>query len=190
MNNASLTRLIATHLERYPRMELLDVYKLLHQAVFGPGQIIKNQKAAREWLERESELLKPSPEQTPQSLLESVHPEGKIVRLHLRPYLAEQGSLTQLLVAYAESSRAVQGSSNAMQDYWLSFETMVKSNQFGGHFDPRMAALIGKVSADANWSNNHHSPTFIHYCKPVYRVLLYEQAEALLKRQGIAFEVI
>lgn len=188
MNNPNLAQLITTHLARYPHMDILDVYKLLHQAVFGPGQVIKNQKAAREWLERESGLLKPTAEQT---LIESVHPQGEIVRLHLRPYLAEQGSLAQLLVAFAESSRTVQGKLDTMQDYWLSFEMMLQQGKyFNGHFDLRNAVLTGKVRAAENWSNSHHSPQYNHYYKPVYRVLLREQAESLLKRQGISFEIV
>jgi hypothetical protein len=188
MPNSNLARLIATHHERYPHMDILDVYKLLHQAVFGTGQVIKNQKAAKEWLERESELLKPSGEQV---LLESVHPEGEIVRLHLRPYIAEQGSLAQLLVAYAETSRAVQGNPDTMRDYWSLFESLLQpSAQFDGRFDLRSATLTGRVRAEERWSNSHHSPQYIHYYKPVYRVLLREQAETLLKRQGIAFEVV
>jgi hypothetical protein len=188
MNNPNLARLIATHLERYPHMDILDVYKLLHQAVFGPGQVIKNQKAAREWLERESDLFRSAVEQV---LIESVHPEGAIVRLHLRPYLAEQGSLAQLLVAYAESSRTVQGKFDAMQDYWSSFEAILQQGkQFNGQFDPRNAALTGRVRAAENWSNSHHSPQYNHYYKPVYRVLLRELAESLLNRQGISFEIV
>jgi hypothetical protein len=188
MNNPNLAQLITTHLERYPHMDTLDVYKLLHQAVFGPGQVIKNQKAAREWLERESGLLKPAAEQV---LVESVHPEDEIVRLHLRPYLAEQGSLAQLLVAYAESSWTVQGTFDMMRDYWSSFEAMLQhSKYFNGHFDPRNTLLTGKVRAEEKWSNSHHSPQYNHYYKPVYRVLLREQAESLLKRQGISFEIV
>jgi hypothetical protein len=185
IDDARLAVLIAIHLERYPELEILDVYKLFHQAVFGPGQVIKNQKAAREWLERESELLRPTAEQ---ALIESVHPEGRHVRLHLRPYLAEQGSLAQLLIAYAESSRSVEGNPETMQAYWSSFQTMIQNGKF--KFDPRTTALIGRVRGAEKWSNSHHSPIYNYYYKPAYRVLLRDQAEALLKRQGIVFKII
>jgi hypothetical protein len=185
INETKLAALITTHIERYPEMEILDVYKLCHQAVFGPGQVIKNQKAAREWLERESELLRPTADQV---LVEKVHPEGTLVRLNLRPYLAEQGSLAQLLIAYTDSSRSVEGSPDAMQANWSSVQAMIQNGNF--RFDPRTTALIGRVRAAENWSNSHHSPAYNYYYKPAYRVIFREQAEALLKRQGIPYQIV
>src|SRR3977135_1923629 len=65
--------LISAHVQRYPEIDVSDVYKLLHQAILGPGHAIKNQKAAREWLERESELFAPN---TEEPLIENIHPDG------------------------------------------------------------------------------------------------------------------
>src|SRR5260221_12126626 len=101
--HSKLVALITAHVQRYTEIDVLDVYKLLHQAVFGPGHAITNQKAAREWLERESEILQPV---AAEPLLESVHPEGSIVRLHLRPYLSVNGKLNKLLDALVHSSKA------------------------------------------------------------------------------------
>src|SRR5262245_30942035 len=93
-DSSKVSTLILAHMRRYPELEMLDVYKLLHQAVFGPGHAIPSQKAAREWLEREFGLLHPDKARI---LLESVHPTGEIVRLHLRPYLAAKGNPGKLL---------------------------------------------------------------------------------------------
>src|SRR5258705_13932064 len=97
--------LIQAHVQRYPEIDILDVYKLLHQAVFGPGHAIvnqKNQKSAREWLERESDLLKPTLDEP---LVENIHPDSALVRLHLRPYLAANGKLNKLFDAFVQSSK-------------------------------------------------------------------------------------
>jgi hypothetical protein len=59
MTDEKVAALIRIHIQRYPAIDILDIYKLLHQAVFGPGHAITAVKAAREWLERETETLAP-----------------------------------------------------------------------------------------------------------------------------------
>jgi len=41
-----LAALITRHVQRYPEIDILDVYKLLHQAVFGPGHAIKKSESS------------------------------------------------------------------------------------------------------------------------------------------------
>src|SRR5262249_12436793 len=115
MSDEAVAALILTHVQRYADIDILDVYKLLHQAVFGPGHAVKNVKPAREWLERESEILQPAPAHP---LLENIHPDQGIVRVHLRPYLAVKGSLEKLLEGFVESSKAVHGDAKIMIAWW------------------------------------------------------------------------
>src|SRR5690242_20431952 len=91
--------LIQTHAQRYPEIDILDIYKLLHQAVFGPGHALttsKNKNAAREWLDRESGLLQPG---LNEPFVENIHPDGALVRVHLGPYMASHGKLDKLMDA-------------------------------------------------------------------------------------------
>src|SRR5579859_4487550 len=118
MSDEKVQALIRTHVQRYSEIDILDIYKLLHQAVFGPGHAIKSVKPAREWLERESEILQPAPVHP---LLENIHPDQAIVRVHLRPYLAMKGSLSKLLDAFVESSKTVQGDAKTMDAWWKIF---------------------------------------------------------------------
>src|SRR5260370_41699546 len=104
--------LIRTHVHRYSEIDILDIYKLLHQAVFGPGHAIKSIKPAREWLEREAAILQPGPPDQP--LVENIHPEHQIVRVHLLPYLAAGGNLGRLLDAFVQSSPARDGNPDQM----------------------------------------------------------------------------
>ena len=62
MSDERLVEMIRVHLGRYSEAGMLDVYKLLHQATFGPGHLITNRKSAREWLEQEAGLIVPSAE--------------------------------------------------------------------------------------------------------------------------------
>ncbi len=181
-----LARLVQTHLKRYPESELLDMYKLLHQGVFGPGHSIPDRKAAREWLDQEAGQQTPEPG----LLIESVHPDDLIVRLHLRPYLAAKGSLPSLLEAYVKSGDTVKGAIETMAAWWAAFSALIASGGLiTGRFEPRTAALMGRTRAAEHWPAMHHSPTFNRAYRPVYRVLTRERAQDLLRGQAIPFQL-
>jgi hypothetical protein len=188
MSGEAIAGLIRTHVNRYPAIDILDVYKLLHQAVFGPGHAITNQRATREWLERESELLVPSYDE---AILENIHPQGQIVRVHLRPYLAVRGNLEKLLDGYIRSAAAVQGNIETMTAAWNVFQSMAESNELPvNRFSARTVALVGRTRASENWPASHHSPAYDQTYKPAYRVLTLSLAETLLKAQKIAYNII
>lgn len=180
--------LIRTHVQRYNAIDIMDVYKLLHQATFGPGQVIKNQRAAREWLDRESETL--ATVSIPEALVENIHPEGQIVRLHLRPYLAVRGDLRKLLDGFIQSSRSVEGNPAALASWWMLFQHMSDPGElFANRFDHRTVSLIGRTRANEQWPASHHSPPYDRTYKPVYRVLTRAIAETVLQDQKINFIV-
>ncbi len=183
MSNEPIAALILTHVQRYAEIDILDIYKLLHQAVFGPGHAVKNVKPAREWLERESEILQPGPVQP---LLENIHPQQALVRVHLRPYLALKGSLGKLLDGFVESSKTVHGDTKTMAAWWKIFEDMANpGGSLAGRFDTRQIALIGRSRLSENWPASHHSPAFQVAYKPAYRVLTRSLAEAMLRVQKL-----
>jgi hypothetical protein len=189
MAGERVAALINTHVQRYPEIDTLDIYKLLHQAVFGPGHAITGEKAhksAREWLERESELLKPA---TVEPLIESIHPDGAVVRVHLRPYLAARGKLNKLLEGFLESSRLVVGDPATMAAWWAIFQEMV-NGPLSQRFNARTVFLEGQTRARENWPASHHSPRFDRAYQPAYRVLAYPVAEALLRQQKLLFKVV
>ena len=185
MNNEAVAALIWAHVQRYHAIDILDIYKLLHQGVFGPGHAITNQRAAREWLERESAALKPN---AGELLVESVHPQAEIVRIHLRPYLAASGSLRKLLDAFIQSSRAVTGSPETMAAWWGVFQDMTAPGApLANRFPARTVSLIGRARAAEHWPATHHSPPYDQAYCPAYRVLTADIAAKLLRDQNIPF---
>jgi hypothetical protein len=186
--SSAVATLLQAHIERYPEMEIMDVYRLLHQAVFGAGRPVKSQKAEREWLEREVEITRP---ETGQPILESVHPEGRIVRLHLRPYLAAKGDPRKLLDAYVDSSKITLGDAAQMSASWDIFRQMIQAGApFGERFDARTALHFGRSHAAEAWPASHHSPTILRKYRPVYRVMVAETARKLLEKQKIVVEMM
>ncbi|MBE2193337.1 MAG: hypothetical protein IAE83_04110 [Anaerolinea sp.] len=188
IDEKAVIELILTHVRRYDAIDVLDVYKLLHQGVFGPGHAIENKRSAKEWLEQESKLLRPNPNE---ALVESIHPTGAVVRLHLRPYLALNGSLPKLLEAFIESSVSIVGDPVVMGAWWRQFEKLTEAGgPLANRFLSRTVLLVGKVRAAEQWSAVHHSPPFDRTYKPAYRVLSAPLAENLLRSQKFEYKVL
>ncbi len=181
----AVASLILRHLERYPLSGIEDVYKLLHHGAFGPGHAITNRKVAREWLERDWNGLS---EESGMVLVESVHPSGEVVRLHLRPYRDAGGDLRKLLDAFIASAGEYPGNPELMISWWAIFEELTRG-PLADRFDARLAALIGRTRAREGWPATHHSPTYEKAYKPAYRVLSRTRAEELLASQGIPWEL-
>ncbi len=192
MPDDNVSALINTHAQRYTEMDILDVYKLLHQAVFGPGHALATRKleqGARDWIERECEILKPH---AGDPLIERIHPDGAIVRVHLRPYLVAKGNVGKLADALIGSSRIIAGQEETMRAWWAIFEAMVNPDggPLGQRFDARLVALEGKTRANEHWPASHHSPRFQDAYRPAYRVIAYPAAEQLLRQQKITFTML
>ena len=184
MSNAQ--RLIQDHLHRYPQMHYSDVYKVLHQGVFGTNLAISKKKNTQEWLQFQWDNNPPSAD-TP--LLEDITlSDQNLVRLHLRSYKAQGGAMKPLLDATLKSGKAMQDSGDAQQlmTAWDDFMTMLaQSNPHPDQFDPREAKLFFHSYARQNYPAAPHSPQFLRAYKPVYRVLRRADADALLSKQQI-----
>lgn len=188
MNEDPIAPVIETHLVRYPAAGILDVYKLLHQGVFGIGHLIASKKAAREWLEHEFSQNNPAPDE---ALVENIHPEGALVRLHLRPYLALTRAVTPLLDAMVRAAQQVQGDPDMLARRWAWFEMACQPDRvYAGRFEAREVRLFGQVRAAESWPAVHHSPDYLDAYRPAYRVLTRSEAEALCVRLRTAFEMI
>lgn len=186
MNEERLVALLRTHVNRYPECGVMDMYKLLHQATFGPGHLIASKKNAREWLERETESLTPV---RTAPLVESVHPDGQIVRLHLRPYLAYGAPLKLLLEALVRSAELVQGDLDIMARRWSFFDGLCQG-VYASRFDRQEVLLFGRTRAREGWPAVHHSPAYQTAYQPRYRVLVRAEAENLCAKISAPFEVI
>ena len=58
-----LDRLLTEHSNRYPHLQVQDVYKLLYQAAMGSGHATPDAARARSWLEEEIHHLTPGADQ-------------------------------------------------------------------------------------------------------------------------------
>ncbi len=95
-----ISQLISRHLSRYPRMQLLDIYKLLHQAALGNSHAMGEPQDVLRRLEEEAASMGEGPAEP---LWEPISPDGHLVRVHLRPYIAGRHDLNALAKAQLQS---------------------------------------------------------------------------------------
>lgn len=183
MSDEAVMALIMRHIQRYSALDILDVYRLLHQAVFGAGHPVHNIRAAREHLENECNKLTPNHSE---ALLESVHPTNEVVRVNLRPYLAVRGNLKKLMEAFIKSSTLARGNVETFAAWWAIFQQMTEAGgALSNRFSARTVSLIGRTRAAENYPASPHSPPYDQAHKPAYRVMLYPIALELLSEQTI-----
>ena len=99
---------LAEHARRYPLMSADDMYKLIHQGVFGSEHAAPDEASARAWLMDELAGLD-AVAGSSEPVVEPIAPGGTVVRVHLRPFVADGGNVDALLAAFLETSRSVRG---------------------------------------------------------------------------------
>src|ERR1700720_3744405 len=107
-------QLLSAHLKRYPAMQLDDIYKLLHQAALGPGHAVDNPAAARKRLEEEAATLRAGPDEILQDV---ISPDGRLGRVHLRPFIAAGGDLDTLHRAFVETANSYPASPDKLAKF-------------------------------------------------------------------------
>jgi len=109
------------HLARYPAMQLEDVYKLAHQACLGGEHAVPDRAQAESWLERELVQVGDGPQDP---TIDPISADGRIVRVHLRPFLAAGGDATDLLDAFVRTANEFRGSAERLRSSWATVEAL------------------------------------------------------------------
>lgn len=184
-----LARLIDAHFERYPVQNVMDVYRLLHHACFGTSPT-RQQKNEREWLESEIGLIRTVPDHRRDILIESVHVNGDMVRLHLRPYIALGGAQKPLLDAFMSGAKTFNPDPDRLAVYMRELATLtqtgdVLSGRIAAGLNQRTVSLFSRQREHEGWSAVPHSPDYVRHYRPLYRVMPREHALHLIQAQRI-----
>jgi hypothetical protein len=112
----SFHKIIVAQLQRYPAMQIEDLYKLVFQAAMGNEHLMADSAMVHNYLIKELESIQAS---TDEPLWEEISPDGQVVRLNLRPFKARQGDHRVLFQAMTQSARTFQKSPERLAQYWL-----------------------------------------------------------------------
>jgi hypothetical protein len=159
-------RILLDHHERYPRWAVEDVYKLIHQAAMGSEHAVKNTLAVHDWMERELASMGAGPTEP---LMDPIRPDGRIVRIHLRPYIARSGSAFALVEAFIATANNFKGSIKDLDFYWATARQMAVDGDLP--FDPQKMDKFFAKAHKANSEAHEHSAVYEKLYCPAYRVI-------------------
>lgn len=158
--------ILQAHLARYPGMQLVDIYKLIHQASLGSEHAVRDEEQARRWMEKEIADLGTGPDEP---VIDPISPQGDLLRIHLRPFLRWGGDVQSLLQAFVRTANEFQGSLDRLKEHWLAVETMAEKGKLGIALE-EVRAFWSAMEA-RNFPAAHHSPFYQERYRPAYRVV-------------------
>jgi hypothetical protein len=159
-------QILVNQVNRYPRLEPRDLYKLAHQAALGSEHALTDVAEVRRWLERELLEMGPGPADP---LLDPIGADGGIIRLHLRPYVAMGGTPEVLLDAFVNTAQEYHGSIETLRRY-LRYAVKI---DLGGDLPFPVEALMNFFAHMENkgFPAAHHSQQYEQAYRPAYRVV-------------------
>lgn len=168
-----VAQLIGNHLSRYPAMALPDVYKLLHQAALGPAHAVAGDAVAAS-LAQEMAALGDGPEEP---LADVISPDGRLARIHLRPYRRAGLDAGALARAFAETAAAYPGSVEKLEKFCGCLGDLAQAG--GLPFGRAEAESYVRDLREAGWPAVRHSAAYRDACSPAYRVVDLERLPGL-----------
>ena len=161
-----ISNLTSQHIARYPNLELIDLYKLLHQSALGASHA----SAADDILEKEFNLewdnltgvhVEPA--------IDPISPDGKIARIHLRSYLNQDYSKDDLLMAFIRTANAQNGSQEKLKKFCNCLRDLSKAKQLP--FTPEDTEAFLNDVENKDYPTLRHSNIFKKEYEPSYRIV-------------------
>jgi len=166
---ALFRQVLMRHVTRYPRFEIQDLYKLIYQGTLGSEHAVTDAAEARLWLEREVEVMADGPEEP---VIDPISADGQIVRVNLRPYVAEGGDLEALLESFLRTANEYKGTEAQLRRYWLYAEHNAEEGILGWAVK-EMKDFFGEMERQG-FPAVHHSKVYTMAYRPAYRVVMQE----------------
>ncbi len=159
-------QLLGHHLQRYPLMQLDDIYKLLQQSALGAGHAMDNAMKLRETFDSEVASMGSGPEEP---VADVISPDGRLARVHLRAYFEAGHSADSLFDAFVQTAREYPPSPDKLVKFCGCVADLAAAG--GIPFDQsEVAQHLAKI-ARHGYPIVRHSAAFHKAYKPAYRVV-------------------
>jgi hypothetical protein len=162
----SFQQIVYTQIERYPQMQIEDLYKLVHQAALGNIHLGVDTSTIRNYLLNEMEKIEASEKG---ELVEDISQDG-LVRVNLRPFKAKNGNPGKLLEAMVKTAQTFQPDKEKIIQYWKVIVNMAEENSIP--FNKSQLESFFKKMQAADFPAIHHSEEYSEMYRPAYRVIL------------------
>jgi hypothetical protein len=154
------------HGRRYPYWTIDDLYKLIHQSSMGSEHALGNEDRIRNYLRTELNSLVPGPDEP---LLDPISPDGKIVRIHLRPFSMLHLDAESLLQAFILTAKIVTPSINQLIEH-AGFARSLAENGCLSFDADEISRYLQRLQS-SGFPAVHHSQMFENKYVPAYRVV-------------------
>lgn len=160
---------LTEHATRYPEWGAADLYKLLHQAASGSEHALGEAAEVRRRLLLELADCGNGP---PEPLIDPISPDGRIVRVHLRPFLRLGLDPEALLRAFLDTAHGFRPDADRLPVDVAAAQELARSGVIGIPFDEveRQLAAMQALGFPAVNHSAHYARTY----RPAYRVVLRE----------------
>lgn len=161
-----ISNLTSQHIARYPNLELIDLYKLLHQSALGASHAsgaddILEKEFNLEWDNLTGVHVEPA--------IDPISPDGKIARIHLRSYLSQDYSKDDLLMAFIRTANAHNGSQEKLKKFCNCLRDLSKAKQLP--FNPEDTEAFLNDVENKDYPTLRHSSIFKKEYEPSYRIV-------------------
>lgn len=168
MKDQNICQVVENHLEKYPKMQAQDIYKLLYQATMGPAHFINDKNKSYEYLLKEAKHMKGS--LIEEEMIEYISPVNNIYRMNLRGFLKKGGDLKLLNEEFYRSSKEFIKSKEKLLNYIQKIEKAIKDKKLLVDFD-QWRELVGRLKKE-NYPPVHHSDIYRQHYRPAYRLII------------------
>lgn len=162
----SIGKLLLEEIEKHPRSIVEDIYKFIHQAAFGSEHAVNDTVAVKKWMENEVANLDTSIDD---ELINRLSPDGKLVRINLRPYLKKGFDQNVLLEAFVKTANNYKGSAENFKSYWKAASDLADALKFT--FTSEELNSFFEEQSKKGFPAVHHSQLYRRNYKPAYRVV-------------------
>lgn len=168
----NLVELINYHLRLHGGVELRDIYKLVHQSVFGPEHLgaMASERAILD------EMRGPDAE-FEESLLEPISVDARAGRLNLRVARKRGIAPARIAEGLRRSAGKFSRSADEMSRLWEEIGNSLE--ELSENFSREDYEELTRSVSEEGLPPLHHSKSYKEYNRPAYRVLTREEAERL-----------
>jgi len=164
---ANAVQALAFDVASHPEAEAVDLYKFLHQAMFGPGHAAPDRAQAAKALD--SELADLGPLMSSEAWCDTLGGDPMLVRVNLRPFVANGFSSDALVEAFVATASAVRADPQQMG---VALDLVVQWLQTDSRQDlGRDLQELARTMAKQGYPTVHHSAAYRQAYKPSYRVI-------------------
>jgi hypothetical protein len=166
-SQTELFNLVISHLNRYPAMEVQDVYTLFYQGAMGPDRYAEDHPTFTERLTKEYEETDPNENQ---ALWETIRPDGELVRVFISALKALRGSLQTFSTVCLWTASIFVGDKEDLVNGWDTFKQICYDNRLRKFTESDISAIT-IWAEENNYPSMRHSSTYREKYHPHYRLL-------------------